>query len=94
MNTATALAPAAPTAAPSSIPILRPSRSRRWSAQFLEYLKLERHFSDYTVKSYGADLVQFGQYLGGEIGRPHRPPPMPRSSRPSRSMRSRSNVSR
>jgi integrase/recombinase XerC len=35
---------------------------------FLDYLKLERHFSDYTVKSYGADLQQFGQYLGGEIG--------------------------
>jgi integrase/recombinase XerC len=38
--------------------------------QFLDYLKLERHFSDYTVKSYGADLVQFGQYLAGDIGRP------------------------
>ena len=25
--------------------------------QFLDYLKLERHFSDYTVKSYGADLI-------------------------------------
>lgn len=37
--------------------------------QFLEYLKLEKHFSDYTVKSYGADLIQFGQFLGGEIGR-------------------------
>jgi len=37
--------------------------------QFLDYLKLEKHFSDYTVKSYGADLVQFGQFLGGEIGR-------------------------
>jgi integrase/recombinase XerC len=36
--------------------------------QFLEYLKLERHFSDYTVKSYGADLIQFCQFLGGEIG--------------------------
>src|SRR3954471_9225314 len=36
--------------------------------QFLEYLKLEKHFSDYTVKSYGADLVQFGLFLGGEIG--------------------------
>src|ERR1044071_620404 len=36
--------------------------------QFLEYLKLERHFSDYTVKSYGADLTQFGQYLSGQIG--------------------------
>src|SRR5580658_1975823 len=37
--------------------------------QFLDYLKLEKHFSDYTVKSYGADLVQFGQFLCGEIGR-------------------------
>jgi integrase/recombinase XerC len=36
--------------------------------QFLDYLKLERHFSDYTVKSYGADLIQFGQFLCGEIG--------------------------
>jgi integrase/recombinase XerC len=36
--------------------------------QFLDYLKLERHFSDYTVKSYGADLIQFGQFLVGEIG--------------------------
>jgi integrase/recombinase XerC len=36
--------------------------------QFLEYLRHEKHFSDYTVKSYGADLIQFGQYLGGEIG--------------------------
>ena len=36
--------------------------------QFLDYLKLERHFSDYTVKSYGADLIQFGQFLAGEIG--------------------------
>src|SRR4051812_50128096 len=27
--------------------------------QFLNYLKLEKHFSDYTVKSYGADLIQF-----------------------------------
>src|SRR5436305_8322534 len=36
--------------------------------QFLDYLKLERHFSDYTVKSYGADLIQFGQFLSGVIG--------------------------
>src|SRR5947199_567069 len=36
--------------------------------QFLEYLRLEKHFSDYTVKSYGADLIQFGHFLGGEIG--------------------------
>jgi integrase/recombinase XerC len=42
--------------------------------QFLDYLKLERHFSDYTVKSYGADLIQFGQFLAGEIGHPNEPP--------------------
>jgi integrase/recombinase XerC len=36
--------------------------------QFLDYLKLEKHFSDYTVKSYGADLIQFGSFLAGEIG--------------------------
>jgi integrase/recombinase XerC len=37
--------------------------------QFLDYLRLERHFSDYTFKSYGADLLQFAQFLNGEIGR-------------------------
>ncbi len=36
--------------------------------QFLDYLKFEKHFSDYTIKSYGADLIQFAQYLCGEIG--------------------------
>jgi integrase/recombinase XerC len=36
--------------------------------QFLDYLKLEKHFSDYTVKSYGADLIQFSQFLNAEIG--------------------------
>ncbi|MGH7213761.1 MAG: tyrosine recombinase XerC [Tepidisphaeraceae bacterium] len=36
---------------------------------FLDYLKLEKHFSDYTVKSYGADLIQFGAFLSGQIGR-------------------------
>lgn len=36
---------------------------------FLDHLKLERHFSDYTIKSYGADLAQFSQFLAGEIGR-------------------------
>ncbi|HTW94571.1 MAG TPA: tyrosine recombinase XerC [Tepidisphaeraceae bacterium] len=43
--------------------------------QFLEYLRLEKHFSDYTVKSYGADLIQFGQFLMGEIGRGPNPAP-------------------
>jgi integrase/recombinase XerC len=42
--------------------------------QFLEYLKLEKHFSDYTVKSYGADLIQFGQFLAGDIGQSHATP--------------------
>jgi integrase/recombinase XerC len=37
--------------------------------QFLDYLRLEKHFSDYTIKSYGADLIQFGQFLMGDIGR-------------------------
>ena len=63
------LAPAAQ-AAPSSTPGSLNKSFTPLVAQFLEYLKLERHFSDYTVKSYGADLVQFGQYLAGEIGRP------------------------
>jgi integrase/recombinase XerC len=35
---------------------------------FLDYLKLERHFSDYTVRSYGADLFQFSQFISGQIG--------------------------
>ncbi|MDW8262555.1 MAG: tyrosine recombinase XerC [Phycisphaerales bacterium] len=39
--------------------------------QFLDFLKLEKHFSDYTVKSYGADLAQFCQFLQGEIGGEH-----------------------
>src|SRR4051812_3230788 len=35
---------------------------------FLDYLHLEKHFSDYTVKCYGADLFQFSQFLSGQIG--------------------------
>jgi integrase/recombinase XerC len=35
--------------------------------QFLDYLRLEKHFSDYTIKSYGADLIQFGQFLTGQL---------------------------
>ncbi|RYG63411.1 hypothetical protein EON77_20975, partial [bacterium] len=35
---------------------------------FLDYLKYEKHFSDYTVKSYGADLIQFAAFIAGEIG--------------------------
>src|SRR6476620_89461 len=44
--------------------------------QFLDYLHLEKHFSDYTVKSYGADLIQFGQFLAGEIGHHNADPPL------------------
>ena len=44
--------------------------------QFLDYLRLEKHFSDYTVKSYGADLIQFGQFLAGEIGQHNADPPL------------------
>jgi len=36
--------------------------------QFLDYLILERHFSEYTNRSYGADLFQFGQFISGQIG--------------------------
>jgi integrase/recombinase XerC len=35
---------------------------------FLDYLANEKHFSDYTVRSYGADLAQFTQFIAGEIG--------------------------
>jgi integrase/recombinase XerC len=48
--------------------------------QFLDYLHLEKHFSDYTVKSYGADLIQFGQFLMGQIGQTHRTTPSPAGS--------------
>src|SRR5687768_17474079 len=59
MNTATALPTANLAPEKNFTPLVR---------QFLDYLHLEKHFSDYTVKSYGADLLQFGQFLAGEIG--------------------------
>ncbi len=31
--------------------------------QFLDYLKLERHFSPFTARCYGADLRQYAQFL-------------------------------
>ena len=31
--------------------------------EFLEYLSFEKHFSDLTVKSYGADLMQFARFM-------------------------------
>src|SRR5688572_21227115 len=76
MTTATALP--LPQILPKSAPV-----EKHFSPlvqQFLAYLKLEKHFSDYTVKSYGADLIQFGQYLAGEIGRPPGAESMPKVS--------------
>jgi integrase/recombinase XerC len=49
--------------------------------QFLDYLRLERHFSGYTVKSYGADLIQFGQFLSGELSEHATKPPPAADSR-------------
>src|SRR6266550_740115 len=54
------------TAVPSNAP--HPKNFTPLVKQFLDYLKLEKHFSDYTIKSYGADLIQFGQFMAGEIG--------------------------
>ena len=34
--------------------------------QFLDYLQLERHFSPFTARCYGADLRQYAAFLGGE----------------------------
>jgi integrase/recombinase XerC len=54
----------------------QPKRFTPLVQQFLDYLRLEKHFSDYTVKSYGADLIQFGQFLTGEIGHHNAEPPL------------------
>ncbi len=35
--------------------------------EFLDYLRLERHFSPYTARCYGADLRQFGEFLTNEF---------------------------
>src|SRR2546423_2204678 len=55
---------------------IQPKRFTPLVQQFLDYLRLEKHFSDYTVKSYGADLIQFGQFLAGEIGAHNAEPAM------------------
>src|SRR5690348_3832611 len=83
MNSATAApAPTSPSNAAVAAPAITPSfqhpghhsgekLEKQFSPlvqQFLTYLKLEKHFSEYTVKSYGADLIQFGQFMAGEIG--------------------------
>ncbi|HET6249566.1 MAG TPA: tyrosine recombinase XerC [Tepidisphaeraceae bacterium] len=67
----TAIAPAPSPILQSTVnykPVLIEKHFTPLVTQFLDYLRLEKHFSDYTVKSYGADLIQFGQFLAGEIG--------------------------
>jgi integrase/recombinase XerC len=39
--------------------------------EFLNYLKFEKHFSDYTARCYGADLEQFVEFLHGLGGEDH-----------------------
>ncbi len=75
MNSVAApIAPAFPAAAPQAGRAIPGERAEKHFSplvqQFLSYLKLEKHFSEYTGKSYGADLIQFGQFLSGEIGQP------------------------
>jgi integrase/recombinase XerC len=42
--------------------------------RFLNYLKFERRFSEHTAKCYGADLVQFSDFLSSHgHGHPHDP---------------------
>lgn len=36
------------------------------TTQFLEYLKLERHFSPFTARCYGADLRQYTEFLASD----------------------------
>jgi integrase/recombinase XerC len=39
--------------------------------EFLNYLKFEKHFSDYTARCYGADLEQFVDFLHGQGAEDH-----------------------
>jgi integrase/recombinase XerC len=42
--------------------------------EFLNYLKFEKHFSDYTARCYGADLEQFVGFLHGQGSEDHASP--------------------
>jgi integrase/recombinase XerC len=68
MNTAIAPAPTPYSSTVNYKPVIQEKHFTPLVTQFLDYLRLEKHFSDYTVKSYGADLIQFDQFLAGEIG--------------------------
>src|SRR5688500_11867017 len=69
MQTATVTAGASHTSNP-------PKRFTRVAHAVLDDLRLEKHFSDYAVKSYGADVIQSGQFLAGEIGQHNAEPPL------------------
>ena len=43
------------------------------TAKFVAYLQHERHFSDHTVRSYGADLAQFVAFVAGNGQAPLEP---------------------
>lgn len=43
--------------------------------QFVNYLRYERHFSQYTARCYGADLRQYAEYLAIDCGDPDAKPP-------------------
>src|SRR5688572_18769665 len=68
MNSASAPTASTTAHSPTSAPPATEKNFTPLVRQFLDYLHLERHFSDYTVKSYGADLIQFGQFLMAQIG--------------------------
>ena len=68
MNSASAPTASTTAHSPTSAPQATEKNFTPLVRQFLDYLRLERHFSDYTVKSYGADLIQFGQFLMAQIG--------------------------
>src|SRR5687768_10068328 len=68
MNSASAPTASTTAHSPTSAPPATEKNFTPLVRQFLDYLRLERHFSDYTVKSYGADLIQFGQFLMAQIG--------------------------
>jgi integrase/recombinase XerC len=50
--------------------------------QFLDYLHLERHFSPFTARCYGADLRQYGEFLGGDATTTAAQPPAAPSASP------------
>jgi integrase/recombinase XerC len=52
--------------------------------QFTQYLRYERHFSQYTSRCYAADLVQYWEFHMGKLGIPM-PDPAPHTADPENS---------